>query len=180
MAKKTARSATNVRAPRDTTAWRKVDRIQLATVLGVHPDTVTDWTRAGMPVLVQGGAGQRSLYDLPDVMQWWRGQQGLDDKEKQQARAYKAQAEMNELKIQRERGQLVRRDQVVREGAAYTKGWTAMIRTLPRRLRIEGVITRELELKAVELCREVLSEIARWQSIEDVEASAKAAEALPE
>lgn len=50
----------------------RVDRTQLAEVLGVHPDTISDFTAHGMPVLELGGRGVKAAYDLVACIVWWR------------------------------------------------------------------------------------------------------------
>ena len=87
--------------------WSHVDREQLAELMGVHPDTVTDFTRKGLPVITAGGHGQRSVYDAVACLAWWRERQGKNAKDAAHTRALEASAKLNELKYQRERGELV-------------------------------------------------------------------------
>jgi phage terminase Nu1 subunit (DNA packaging protein) len=55
----------------------EVSRHQLAAILGVHPDRVSEYGQAGLPVLHRGGAGgsaesRRSRYDAIACAQWVR------------------------------------------------------------------------------------------------------------
>lgn len=54
-----------------------VTRHQLAAILGVHPDRVSEYGQAGLPVLHRGGVGgsqeqRRSRYDAIACAQWVR------------------------------------------------------------------------------------------------------------
>jgi hypothetical protein len=169
MAKKTTRAAAKTtRAATAHGAWRRINRVQLAALLGVHADTITDYTRTGMPVLMAGGRGREGAYDAVDCLAWWRERQGKNAKEAAQTRAFDASAQLNELKLARERGELWPRDVIVQEGQAFTKGWTAQVRALPRRARHSGVITTgEQEAALAALCRQILQEIASWKTAAD-------------
>jgi hypothetical protein len=155
------------------TAWRQVNRQQLAELMGVHPDTVTDYARGGMPVIARGGAGRKGVYDAVACLDWWRSQQGKNAKEAAQTRAYEATAALNEQRLQERRKELVARDQVVLAGQGYTKAWTAKVRALPRRFIEAGVITRDQEAAAATVCRDVLTEIASWRTMADVASVAR-------
>ncbi len=170
-AKKT-RSTRTIKAP-DPMAWRKVNRIQLAELIGVHPDTISDYSRQGMPTVSRGGLGQESVYDAVECLAWWRGRQGQDKKEAAQTRAYDAQAKLNEQRLLERRLELVSRETVLLTGQHYTKAWTAKVRALPRRLINAGVIGRELETKVADVCRELLTEIASWKSVGDLKRAVK-------
>lgn len=149
-------------------SWQHVNRIQLGLLLGVHPDTVTDYIRQGMPVVTAGGRGKESVYDAIACLDWWRQRQGKNAKEAAQTRSYDASAKLNELKLQRERGELYSRDELILDGQAYTKGWTSKVRALPRQLRQAGVLTTaEQEAHAAAICRQILADIAGWKTRAD-------------
>ena len=148
--------------------WSRVNRQQLAQLLGVHPDTVTDFARSGMPVIERGGAGRESVYDAVECLTWWRERQGKNAKEAAQTRAYEATAALNEQRLQERRKELVARDQVILAGQSYTKAWTAKVRALPRRFVEAGVLTREQEEAAAKVCRDVLTEIASMRMVAGV------------
>jgi hypothetical protein len=145
-----------------------VDRQQLADLLGVHPDTITDFTRKGMPVISSGGHGQRSTYDAIACSAWWRAQRGANAKEVAATRALDASARLNELKFKRETGELLPRDVVIRHGQAYTKGWVTQVMALPRRAVVTGIVTPELEPALAALCRDLCSDIHSWRSVPDM------------
>ena len=149
--------------------WRNVDRLQLGELLGVHPDTVSDYTRAGMPVVTRGGAGRRSAYDAVECLKWWRSQQGKNAKEIAQTRLYDTQTQLNEMKLKVQKGELLRREDVVHAGQSYTKAWTAKIRALPRRMAQSGLVPKGRETAVAALLRELLAEISEWETVPDVE-----------
>lgn len=154
--------------------WRILDRVQLAEALGVHPDTITDYTRKGMPVMTMGGHGKAAAYDLVACGAWWRDQQGKNAKEIAQTRAFNATAELNELKLQREHGALLPREEVVRDGQAYTKAWASTVRSIARRARQAGIIvTAKAEADLNALCRQLLTDIASWKTRGDAERASK-------
>lgn len=153
--------------------WRLLDRIQLAALMGVHPDTVTDYARQGMPVLTRGGRGKTSAYDAVDCLEWWRNQQGKNLKEAAQTRLYVANAANAELKLQVQRGELWPRAQIIYEGQKYTRAWAAKVRGLARQLVQRGVIPPDKETSASAVCLELLREIAGWKSVAEVTKATK-------
>lgn len=155
-------------------AWRLVQRQQLAEMMGVHPDTVTDYARGGMPVVTRGGRGKESAYDSVLCLAWQRQQMGKNAKEAAQTRAYEATANLSELKLSVQKGELFPRDQIVREGQSFVKGWVAHVRALPRRLEQAGIITRQQEPLVAAICRDLLDEISRWKTAADTARKPKA------
>lgn len=145
-----------------------MNRVQLALLLGVHQDTISDYSRQGMPVTSAGGHGVESAYDAVKCLDWWRERQGKNAKEAAQTRAFTAQAELNEQKLARERSELVSRSQVIAEGQQYTKAWQAKIRALPRALVLAGVISREEEPAVMVQCMELLRDISNWKTVADL------------
>lgn len=133
----------------------------------MHPDTVSQYTRSGMPVVKHGGHGAESVYDLVACMKWYRQQIGKNAKDEAQTRALTASAKLNELKLERERGEVWPREQIIREGQAYAKGWSAQVRSLPRRAVQLGIVNPENEPGLTSLCRDVLTEISQWKTSAD-------------
>lgn len=152
-----------------------MNRVQLGDLLGVHPDTVTDYVRQGMPMLMAGGAGREGVYDAVDCLTWWRSRQGKNAAEAAKTRALVAAAQLNELKLAQQRGELLPRDQVVSEGQAYTAALAGQVRHLGPRLEQAGLVRREDRPAIQALLREVLTEIAGWQTFEQLAAAAKKA-----
>ena len=163
-------------APSAAPKWRVVNRLELADLIGCHPETVTAYVRQGMPVHASGRRGQESKYDAVACLKWWRETQGkLSAKEVAQTRAYEATAKLNELKLTVQMKDLLPRDQVIYEGQQYTKAWASQVRSLPRRARQAGVVTTaEDEAALVDLCRQILTEIAGWTTPADAKRAADA------
>lgn len=150
-----------------------VNRIELGQLLGVHPDTVTDYAKQGMPVVTRGGAGKEGVYNAVACLEWWRGQYGKNAKEAAQTRLYDANAQRAETELQRRRGELVPRHEVILAGQSFVKAWTAKLLIMATRLRHVGAITREQETGVSAFIREeVLTEISTWKTVADAMDSA--------
>jgi hypothetical protein len=156
-------------------AWRLVTREQLGVLMGVHPDTVTDNVRHGMPILRRGGAGKEGAYDAVACLDWQRSQIGKNAKDNAQTRVANLSADLKALELELQQGRLVPREQVVREVQAFGKGLSAMIRALPRRAVQAGVIEPEQEGALADVCTDVLREISQWQTEKDLPKGPKAA-----
>lgn len=149
--------------------WRRVNRIQLGELMGVHPDTVTDYTRQGMPVLTAGGGGREGVYDCVACLDWWRQRQGRNARENAQTRAYNASADLQELRLEKERGLVLPLELVALEGQAYTKAWRAKIRSLARRLVQLAIVPRDAERAIGDACDDILRDIAEWKTVGDLQ-----------
>lgn len=159
-------------------AWRRLNRVQLSDCMGVHPDTITDYAKQGMPVVSRGGRGRESAYDAVECLAWWRERQGKNAKEAAQTRLYENNASLAELKIAREEGAMVSRDEIVHDGQAVIKGWAAQVRVIPRQARHAGIIeTPEQEAGLADLVRHILLEISSWKVVADIRRSTKEADA---
>lgn len=165
--KQSAKKTPPVRAAGRTGVWRLVNRVQLAALMGVHPDTVTDYARDGMPVKTAGGRGRESVYDGVECLDWWRQQQGRNAKEAAQTRLYQANAQKAEQQLQETRGELVPIGEVTLAGQSFVKGWTAKFLSMPVRMHHAGVITRDQIGGVAAFCKEILSDISSWKSVAD-------------
>lgn len=159
--------------------WRRVNRSQLATLIGCHPETVSAYVRQGMPVESPGGHGVESVYDAPACLKWWRDTQSkVSAKDAEQTRAFKEAADAKALQNAVTRGQLVDAEAVRVLGEHYTKGWASQVRSLARRARQAGVVTTAEDEDALnELARQILTEIASWKTAADVARASKGAAA---
>lgn len=156
-------------------------RPQLAQAFGVIPGTITRWEADGMPVARRFSRGKSTLFDLEAVKAWRErvdaaGSTSAASLSASRAKVADATFERMQLELAARRGELVSRDQVIREGRAQVKGWTAMIRTLPRRAAQEGIIAPSQIAGLEKLCRDLLTEISRWRTVGDVLEAAAAAE----
>lgn len=158
----------------DPTAWRLVNRAQIAELLGIHPDTISDYTRDGMPVTERGGHGRESVYDAVACLNWWRQQQGKGAKEVAQTRSFNAQADLAEQRLRVQRKELFSRTAIVMAWQSMQKGWSVRVQALPRRLIQLGILARENEAIAAGLCKEILTDIASWRGVDDTPAAPEA------
>lgn len=144
-----------------------VNRQQLADLMGRHADTISDFTREGMPVVEKGGHGKESVYDAVACLSWFRDQQGTNPKDAAQARAANANADLNEQKLRVQRGELISKSAIVLAWQGVVKGWSTRLLSMPRRLVQLGVVSRENEAVVVGVVKELLADIAHWRGLED-------------
>lgn len=83
-------------------------------------------------------------------------------------RRERSQADLNELKLAQLRGELLPREQIVREGQAATISWSRQLQQLPARLVMEGLIGRDQEPAARAIVYDALRELAACSSVADV------------
>ena len=74
-----------------------------------------------------------------------------------------AQAEYLELKVARERGELIPRAVYIRHGQQLAAAFTAQARGMPDRLVRAGILTTAQEPEALAAVDEMLRNIARWR-----------------
>lgn len=154
----------------------QVRRVEARRLLGgIAERTFATLEQEGVIVPAKRGRGGRpSIYDLTTIVPAYlahiSGQRPANDRDAR-ARRDLAVAELNELRVQKERGDLLPRHVVIAEGQAYTKAWTAKVRHWPRRARQEGFITTpDQEAGLTMLCRELMGEISGWKTLADVSA----------
>lgn len=155
--------------------WRSVNRVQLAALMGVHEDTITDYARQGMPVTTRGGRGRESDYDSVECLAWLREREGKNAKERAQTRLFEANAQTAELKLQVAQSELISGEEAVRACQALGKGTSAKVLLIPTRAYHLGIIDREQAARIRVLCREILTDIASWKTVADAMTAATAA-----
>lgn len=154
-----------------------------AALSGRSLPTVRAWIRDGMPTL--GRRGREHRVDVGQAVQWVIAHMEARAEEEianvtgdpalvvARTRKVVAEAQLAETRLEREQGLVVKREQVIFEGAAYTKGWTAQVRGLPRRARQSGAVdTAEQEARLAELCRAILQDISQWKTTADADRAA--------
>jgi hypothetical protein len=144
----------------DRTALPPVIRPVAARVLGMSERTFTRHEARGTFRPVRPGRGRRpALFDLavlvPAILQTVETPRDRKDR---------SQAELNELRLARERRELLPRDQVVREGVTFITAAVAKLRALPNHLVRAGLLAAEAEQKAAALVADALGELARWRT----------------
>lgn len=163
---------TERQARRTIPSWRRVTRLQLAELLGIHPDQIWERVKNGLPILHQGGSGRgdESVFDAVVCLKWWRDNSpGSKEKDRLQTQNLELDRQRKQLELDKQRGLTVPIDQVVREGQAYTKGVTTELLALPRILIQHGIVPPEQEPQATEVCRDMATRFSTWKSLEDIE-----------
>jgi hypothetical protein len=82
----------------------------------------------------------------------------------ERARRDRSTAELNELRLARERGLVVAREQVHHEARTFVTAVRARILALPRQLAQLGIIQPENQGRARAVCVEALSEMSAWSA----------------
>jgi hypothetical protein len=137
---------------------------QVAAALGPSVRTLNRLLAARVIVPVEPSRSRRAaLYDPLDCARRiiaHRAEQSPRD------RRDAAQAELYELRIARERGELVPRAVYIRHGQRLASAFKAKVRALPNRLARVGVTPTEAEMLAA--VDELLLEISQWANEADV------------
>ncbi|WP_157959211.1 terminase small subunit [Marinomonas shanghaiensis] len=125
---------------------KKVQKKELADILGVTEKTLTTWQKNGMPIEIVGGRGQRNTYDTEDVIEWLVTQrmmkagvgQGKEvsnayDLEIETARLKHWQATEKEISVREEAKQLIRRPDIeFKLGQIITSAKSGLMNLAPR------------------------------------------------
>ena len=161
-----------------------VTRAELSRFFAVSQRQITRWEKDGMPVARKAGPGTRSLFDAARCKEWKDAQDALGadsnlSLEKARARLATAQAEKVERENRAAAAELVPVSSMIELGQVFVKAITAKVRAIPRRLVQIGAIHRDNEAAAHAVVREVLTEIADWRGIKDLERAAKDSESKP-
>lgn len=145
---------------------RIIGQSELAGMFGVTPKTITEWQADAMPVAVQGGPGVASEYDSVDCIRWLvqrevRKVQGESPKD----RLHRLQGDDLEIKLARERGQLIQAATVEPAMRAAIVAARERIRNEPARIAIavDGKDRAERESVLRALFDEVLAKLSQWQ-----------------
>jgi hypothetical protein len=164
--------AKTVRSPRKKTnaddGALVLTRPQAVRLLNVSDRTFARLEAEGVIFALAPGSGRRSsTYDAYTIVRaYWahRERQLMDGAESPRDRRDRSQAELNELRVEKERRVLLPRDQVVREGQRFVKAVAAKLRALPSRLVRAGIIAAAVQGAVEELIREALDEMSRWSN----------------
>lgn len=142
-------------------------------LLGISDRTFLRLESEGIFRAVTAGSGRRhSVYDAPAIIAAYMARerrQLTGSNLSPRDRRDRSQAELNELRLARERGEVLPREDVVKKGQAYIKATMAKLRAIPSRLIRAGAITPTVEPVVAELIREAQEEMARWQNELDLE-----------
>ena len=125
---------------------KKVQKKELANILGVSEKTLTTWQKNGMPIEVEGGRGQSNTYDTKDVINWMVTQRvskmgggssgeasSVYDEKIENGRLKHWQANEKEISVREEAKQLLRREDVeFKLGQLITSAKSGLMNLAPR------------------------------------------------
>lgn len=171
----------------------RVNRREIADILGITVPTVTAWTdKDGMPAVVQGSKGVQWEFDTAEVIAWYAQhkfqkrdgragkngpaddpftlpEDGLESEDAAKARKERALADINEMRAAREAGELVPIDEV----EAIVVEENARVRTrllgIPTKIRPLAIVLLGSDRAAAEkvvaaVDQEILSALAEVKS----------------
>lgn len=163
----------------DAAAPLPVDRAQLARLLGISSRQIAYLEADGvLRPMRRGRGGRASVFDALEVVPAYIAHLTAEDPDTLAPRDRRdlAQARLVELRVQRETGDLIERDLVVRAGQQYTRAWVAKLRWLPRQLLTAGLIAPDLVPAVEARIRAVQEDIAAWKVPDDDPADGREAE----
>lgn len=153
------------------TAKLHIERRDARKILGGVPErTFAKLEADGVIVAMQRGRGRRSsLYDLRVIVPAYVAHvssQKVGDDRAARARRDDAQAKLHELRLARERGELIRRAPTIAEARTIVHAAKARLLALPHQLEQHGACTAEGKQLAEGIVREALEELSRWSLYE--------------
>src|SRR5262245_1216042 len=134
-----------------------IDRRAVAEALGVHPQTVTKWESAGMPVAARGSRGRPSRYDLAACIRWHVARElkarsvapaAIDAKAERALLARRRREEL-ELRLAVRRGELLEAAQVTRDTFEAFRILRDTIQNVPA--RCSGALAATTDPAALEI-----------------------------
>ncbi len=155
-----------------------INRRVLARLVGCSLRRVTELEAEGIIVPARRGKGGRaSIYAaevvIPAYIDHMAATPASAPERDARRRRDIAQAELLELKLAVQRKEFYPAAEIILAGQTQVKSWTAKIRALPRQMVQTGIISRDVEQKASDLLRALLTEISNWKSIDDAKKSAR-------
>lgn len=145
-----------------------IERPHAVRLLGISDRTFARLESEGVLTPLQKGTGRRcSVYDAAVIVaQYLERQQRqiAESNELPRDRKDRSQAELNELRLSRERRLVLPREQVVQEGQAYITAVTAKLRSIPPRMVQAGVVTGQQAPVVEDMVEEAISEMAGWST----------------
>lgn len=144
------------------------NRGQAIRLLGISERTFARLEAAGLlSPLRRGRGGKASTYDLAAVVQGYlKHATSAEPNADREARARRdrSQADLNELKLAREKGEVLPLEQVVREGQLYVTAVQAKLRAIPPAAVQRGLIASEQVAHLEDLVEEAVDEMSRWST----------------
>lgn len=142
-----------------------VQRGTAARVLGIGVRTFERLEQLGVVApLTLGKRGKASTYDLAVVVPAYLRHQQNEKPEAPKDRRDRSQAELNELRLARERSLLLPREQVVSDGQAFVTAAVTKFRAVPPAAVQRGLVAPEKAVQLEDLVEEAIDEMSRWSS----------------
>lgn len=142
---------------------------ELANILGVTEETLTQWQKQGMPIVKAGKGRGGSVYDTVAVLAWKsardQSDQPITDFETERTRKVKLEADKLALEVAEKRGDLIPAEQVESAVADMVAAFRARILSIPSKLAgpIAATIdTRETEALLTDAIHEALHELSDY------------------
>lgn len=158
------------------TDLRKVNKKQLALLLGVSEPTIAKWVDEGMPCTDRGGKGRPAEFDAPACIVWWKESKLLAAAAKPaklHEREQLADIETKELKLRQLQSSVVDRAAMVDVFRNVMLQHANLLRQSPRRWA-HKLIGLPDEAAAVECQTEIVEAIIAdlrlpetWQSVHE-------------
>jgi phage terminase Nu1 subunit (DNA packaging protein) len=111
-----------------------------------------------------GTGAQASTYDLAVLVPRYLHHVQASKPESPRDRRDRSQAELNELRLARERQQLLPREEVVAAGQAYITATSAKLRSLGPRLVQTGAVPASGRAAVEGMVEEAIAEMSRWST----------------
>lgn len=144
-----------------------VSKAHLCELFQVSAQAVDNWVRHGCPRVAAGARGAEAVFDLAEVLPWYRrwkdGSNNRNDLDAARTQLTLEQREKTALEVARLRGELVPKEDLDRVLEYFVTSARAKFRTLPRRAAPKIVSPERVHDAESELERQVdavLAELA--------------------
>lgn len=165
-------------------ASKLVNIIELSAMLGVHKNTVFEWIKAGMPVAVKAGRGEKGGHQflMSDVLDWHKGRAviqatGSNDAmsaEEAKRRKLMAEAGLQEIELAKKQSLVVELADIERDLSNRFAQMRSNLLKIPERTAIRLIgETEETRIKQIirEELIQAMETISDWQYEEDADES---------
>ena len=137
-------------------AGKVVNKRELAEIMGVSEQSLTDWQRIGMPMLLDADRGHPNSYDTAAVI-GWRIERALGaSRESAKERLDRITADLRELELHKRRGEMIAVDEVVAVWGPMLVAVRARLMAIPTAADIPEGLRQPL----TERVREALQELS--------------------
>lgn len=145
-----------------------LERPHAVRLLGISDRTFSRLESEGVINAAEKGTGRRrSVYDAVAIVAAYLTRQEREIRgsdESPRDRKDLSQAELNELRLDRERALVLPREEVVATGQAYIHAVTAKLRSLAPRMVQAGIVPAAQVPIVEEMVEEAISEMAGWSN----------------